>query len=144
MSRVLISEESLTNIANAIRAKNGESTTYKPSEMATAINAIEAGGGIETCTVTISPGFKMYCNFYSATCYENDAFVVAEGGDLSGSSITSTITINNVVVGSTLTVGGSTFGNYFTLSGTGFTKIKQAYSAVIVQITGDASISIIS
>lgn len=51
MSRVLISEESLTNIANAIRAKNGESTTYKPSEMAAAIEAIEAGGGgAETCS----------------------------------------------------------------------------------------------
>ena len=51
MSRVLISEESLTNIANAIRAKNGESTTYKPGEMASAIEAIESGGGgVETCS----------------------------------------------------------------------------------------------
>lgn len=31
-------------IAQAIRAKNGEATTYKPSEMAGAILAIEGGG----------------------------------------------------------------------------------------------------
>lgn len=34
-----------TAIAEAIREKNGESTTYKPSEMAAAIKAVETGGG---------------------------------------------------------------------------------------------------
>ena len=45
MANVLVEETSLTNIANAIRTKNGTTTTYKPSEMATAISAIETGGG---------------------------------------------------------------------------------------------------
>jgi hypothetical protein len=45
MANVLIEEISLTNIANAIRAKNGLSTTYKVSEMPSAINAISGGGG---------------------------------------------------------------------------------------------------
>lgn len=44
MSKVLVSEENLTNIANAIREKNGETTTYKPNEMATAIQEISGGG----------------------------------------------------------------------------------------------------
>ena len=43
MARVLVNEENLTNIANAIREKNGETTTYKPSEMASAIKNISGG-----------------------------------------------------------------------------------------------------
>ena len=43
MSIVTIDDSYLTAIGNAIRAKNGSTTTYKPSEMAAAINAIEAG-----------------------------------------------------------------------------------------------------
>ena len=46
MAKVLINETSLSGIADAIRAKNGSSDTYKPSEMAAAIEAIEAGGGL--------------------------------------------------------------------------------------------------
>ena len=42
MSKVLVSEKNLTNIANAIK-KNGEATTYKPNEMAGAIQNAEGG-----------------------------------------------------------------------------------------------------
>ena len=45
MANVIINDTNLTNIANAIRGKNGETTTYKPSEMAAAITAIPSGGG---------------------------------------------------------------------------------------------------
>lgn len=45
MANVIINDANLTNIAAAIREKNGTSTTYKPSEMASAIAAIETGGG---------------------------------------------------------------------------------------------------
>ena len=44
MSLVTIDDSCFTNIANAIRGKNGETTTYKPNEMAAAINAISSGG----------------------------------------------------------------------------------------------------
>ena len=43
MSIVTIDDSNLTAIGNAIRAKNGTTTTYKPSEMAAAISAIETG-----------------------------------------------------------------------------------------------------
>lgn len=43
MSKVLVSEKNLTNIANAIKEKNGETTTYKPNEMAEAIQNTEGG-----------------------------------------------------------------------------------------------------
>ncbi len=45
MAKVLVTDTYLTNIGNAIREKNGETTTYKPSEMAAAIQAITGGGG---------------------------------------------------------------------------------------------------
>lgn len=45
MSKVLTDNKHYTDIANAIREKNGLTTTYKPAEMANAIAAIETGGG---------------------------------------------------------------------------------------------------
>jgi len=41
MGTALITETHLTSIANAIRGKNGSSTTYTPEEMAPAITAIQ-------------------------------------------------------------------------------------------------------
>ena len=45
MSKVMVNESSLSAIGEAIRGKNGTTNTYKPSEMAAAINSIPAGGG---------------------------------------------------------------------------------------------------
>lgn len=45
MSRAIITESYLTDIADAIRAKNGSSSTYTPPQMAAAIAAIPTGGG---------------------------------------------------------------------------------------------------
>lgn len=45
MAQKLYEESNIQAIANAIRGKNGLTTTYKTSEMAAAITAIEGGGG---------------------------------------------------------------------------------------------------
>lgn len=45
MANVLVQDTSLQAIANAIRAKNGTETLYKPGEMASAITALPTGGG---------------------------------------------------------------------------------------------------
>lgn len=45
MAQKLYEESNIQDIANAIRSKNGLTTTYKPSEMAAAISAISGGGG---------------------------------------------------------------------------------------------------
>lgn len=45
MAQKLYEESNIQAIADAIRAKNGETTKYKPSEMASAIDAITTGGG---------------------------------------------------------------------------------------------------
>lgn len=44
MANVIINDTNLTNIANAIREKNGTTNTYKPSEMAAAITNLPTGG----------------------------------------------------------------------------------------------------
>jgi hypothetical protein len=41
MSKGLVEQSSLSAIAAAIRQKNGSATTYKPGEMAAAIQAIK-------------------------------------------------------------------------------------------------------
>ena len=43
MPNVLVNDDSLKAIGNAIREKNGETTKYKPAEMAAAITAISGG-----------------------------------------------------------------------------------------------------
>ncbi len=46
MANVIINDAHLNDIAAAIRAKNGSTDTYKPSEMAAAISAIEGSSDI--------------------------------------------------------------------------------------------------
>lgn len=55
MANVLVNEQSLTDIATAIRAKNGEETTYKPGEMAAAISNLPTGGGGNLQYVVLTP-----------------------------------------------------------------------------------------
>ena len=52
MSKVYTDPDNYTNIANAIRYKNGSSDTYKPSEMPQAIRDIITDPTIEALTVT--------------------------------------------------------------------------------------------
>ena len=59
MSNYIIQSETLTNIANAIRAKTGNSGTLTPSQMATEISNISSGGGSIT-GIDLSNG----CSFY--------------------------------------------------------------------------------
>lgn len=54
MSKALITEAYLTDIADAIRAKNGSSDTYTPPQMAAAIAAIPTGGITPTGTKNIT------------------------------------------------------------------------------------------
>lgn len=55
MANVLVENQSLQDIADAIRSKNGSSDTYKPSEMAGAISAISTGSTINNQDITVHP-----------------------------------------------------------------------------------------
>lgn len=54
MSRALITEDYLTDIADAIRAKNGSSDTYTPPQMAAAIAAIPTGGDVDVEALSVT------------------------------------------------------------------------------------------
>ena len=53
---VITDDKHYTDIAAAIRGKNGEETTYKPSEMAAAIEAITGGKKISELNVYEASG----------------------------------------------------------------------------------------
>lgn len=53
MSKVVVTEQYLTDIADAIREKNGSENTYTPGQMAYAIETLPAGGAeVEALSVT--------------------------------------------------------------------------------------------
>lgn len=54
MAKVLVTDSNLTNIANAIRTKNGSTDTYTPGAMPSAILAI-VGSSISLQTKTVTP-----------------------------------------------------------------------------------------
>ena len=64
MANVLVNENSLSDIADAIRGKNGTNNTYKPSQMASAINSITTGGSsnikFKTGTFTLDADASEY------------------------------------------------------------------------------------
>lgn len=67
MAVVAISDSILTDIADAIRSKNGTENTYKPAQMPDAIEAISSGGITPTGTIEITQnGVVDVTNYASA------------------------------------------------------------------------------
>lgn len=68
MAVVAISDSILTDIADAIRSKNGTENTYKPAQMPDAIEAISGGGITPTGTIEITQnGTHDVTNYASAS-----------------------------------------------------------------------------
>lgn len=68
MANVLINEDTMTDIADAIRSKKGVSITYKPNEMPSAIESISGGGVTPTGTINITTnGTHDVTNYASAS-----------------------------------------------------------------------------
>lgn len=64
MSEVIVTESSLSDIADAIRAKNGTQNTYKPGQMAAAITALPTAT-IEPLSVTENGTYTAQSGGYS-------------------------------------------------------------------------------
>ena len=69
MALILTDSQNYTNIANAIRAKLGTASTFKPSQMASAIGSIGGAGGIVPSGTSVITANGMYdvTNFASAS-----------------------------------------------------------------------------
>lgn len=65
MAIITTDSKNYTDIAAAIRSKNGLATQYKPSEMAAAISAIESGGGTGLDTSIIISSRQTIKNQYA-------------------------------------------------------------------------------
>lgn len=91
MSNVLVSETSLTNIANSIRTKLGSSDTYRPGDMSSAIDSIPSGGSdTEFIKLIERPANSSFTLPSGITSIGNYAFYNAPftGIDMSQTSIT--------------------------------------------------------
>lgn len=78
MSKVILEDSTMTNIANAIRSKNGETGQYLPSEMPAKIEAIQTGGGsdmpisVKYARTNLFPALECDPDVYFES-WENDA-----------------------------------------------------------------------
>ena len=113
MANVVVNDTNLTNIANAIREKNGLTNTYKPSEMAAAILAITTGGGGADVKPIVLTGEQMYgCAGTLAGEYIN-----LYGNKISTNDISSadSMFIYNTAQSIPFTINYKSIGGYFPL-----------------------------
>lgn len=129
MSRVALEESYLENIASAIRAKNGQSATYKPSKMASAILSIKSAAELSIISKTFSQNGTYAPSSFSADAFANvvvdikNIFTSADQGKVvsSGRLLSQTsrsvsengvydTTLNNNIIVSVPTGGGVSNG----------------------------------
>lgn len=92
MANVLVEETSLSNIASAIRGKNGSTAVYKPGEMAAAITNLPTGGSGGGSS-DIEDGLIMG----TLTNYENTRVTKIKRGCFVGSNTLATASFPNVI-----------------------------------------------
>lgn len=81
MANVLVDETALQDIADAIRTKNGTQNTYKPGQMADAIEAIPSGGITPTGTINITQnGTTDVTQYASANVAVPNSYAAADEG----------------------------------------------------------------
>ena len=103
MSLVTIDDSYLTAIGNAIRAKNGTTTTYKPSEMAAAISALNVGAD------TLTQRLENTLTSYSYNGLGNTTFPEDPEGYLAGSAFEGCRNLTSVSLPNIKRVGDHAF-----------------------------------
>lgn len=127
MSKVLVEESNLTAIASAIRTKLGVQTTYKPGQMATAIQSIAPQPSLETKSIvangTYTPasgkdGFsEVTVNVPNSYAAGDEGKVVSNGALVAQTARASEITANgtyDTTGNNSVTVNVSGGGNVYT------------------------------
>lgn len=117
-SKALITNNYLTDIASAIRAKNGLSTTYLPFQMASAITDIPSGGGVELITkeqrnslLTISGSQTNISPYAFANCSSLTTASFPECTTIGSSAFANCYKLTSISFPSCTSIGGSAFAN---------------------------------
>lgn len=91
MANVLVNDLYLGDIADAIREKLNVQTTYKPSEMAAAIETISGGGGITpTGSITITTNTTTDVTNYASAITNVPTGAAKSSSDLTANNLTVT------------------------------------------------------
>lgn len=109
MTRVFVSEDSLEDIADAIRAKNGSEGAYKPSQMAAAIEAFEMADDVALANKSISANGTYQASSDSVDGYATvvvsvpNTYVAADEGKVvsSGALVAQTARATNITANGT-------------------------------------------
>lgn len=93
MANVLIEQGTMDNIADAIRAKNGSSNTYKPAQMPTAIENLPSGATLQSKSVSYTPSETAQSGTVTADSgYDGLSSVAVSVGAISSTYIGSGVT----------------------------------------------------
>lgn len=123
---VLVEEQCLKDIAESIRRKGGLTTTYKPREMAVAIDNLQTGGS--GCLVRIEQSDNQKITVtYKGKTYTNGEFFV-----LIGESLRVSITADPYYTAGTLNYNGKPLQGDITIKATQARKIPR-YCVTIEQ-----------
>lgn len=141
MSNVLVNDASLTDIANAIRSKLSTSNTYKPGQMASAIQSIPTGGSavLGTKSITANGTYNASSDGYDG--YSQVTVNVSGGG--SGTDLRSgtyTPAVNTLGLNLDVGINASHFIMYSTTAHTGHGA--KAFGAVIADFTNSVQITV--
>lgn len=119
MANVVINDAHLNDIAAAIRAKNGSTDTYKPSEMAAAISAIEntgGSGGIVTfadfMARTLQGDISVDCptiGIYGLACNEKMTSLTSTATTIETCGCIECIRLTTVVMNNLISIGDGAF-----------------------------------
>ena len=123
---VLVEEQCLKDIAESIRKKGGLTTTYKPREMAVAIDNLQTGGSGCLVKIEQSANQKITATYKGKTYTNGDFFV------LIGESFQTSITADNHYTAGTLNYNGTPLHGDITVRATQATEARK-YKITIVQ-----------
>lgn len=133
MSNVLIEQSTLSNIADAIRAKNGLSNTYTPSQMINAINSLVKTGYnvIDICNRNISgfiSGSTSIIGAYAFTgCSNITSISFANCTRISSCAFSSCVKLSSMYLPNVTSIEGSAFYGCKSLTYINFSQITSLF-----------------
>lgn len=129
MANVLVEETSLSNIASAIRGKNGSTTVYKPGEMAAAISSLSTGGSNEIENLIVTRPYNKNVTYVNPEIENIGDHVFRQWTNVGGYGLVG-VDCSNV-----RTIGEFAFYNDFLLTSINFPKVTGIHESAFDKCT---------